>query len=74
MAADSVSDKIQNMPDDRLIEIAHFNEQLGKLMETVLRLDTSDSAEDVNEALTSFDNLSKEVDSYISNNEEKAQE
>ena len=74
MAADSVSDKIQNMPDDRLIEIAHFNEQLGKLMETVLRLDTSDSAEDVNEALTSFDNLSKEVDSYISNNEEKAHE
>ena len=75
MAADSVSNKIQNMPDDRLTDIAHFNEQLGKLMETVSRLDTSDSAEEVNALLTSFDNLSKEVDSYISNQYvEKAQE
>lgn len=74
MAVDSVSNKIQNMPDDAYGDIAHFNEQLGKLLEKVAQIHISDSAEEVDEALTSFDKLSKEVDSYISNNEEKAQE
>lgn len=75
MAADTVSIKIQNMSDDPDTDIAHFNEQLGKLLEKVSQISISDSAEDVNETLASFDNLSKEVDSYISNNyAEKAQE